>query len=82
MAAFITAASASAQAADLPARYGYRGAPHRIYHHYAPRDCPDFYSCRPLYGAYGPYGGRAYWTAYTSGGWTSYGGEPVIRARY
>ena len=31
------------------------------------RGCPDGYSCYPLYGAYGPYGGRAYWGAYT--GW-------------
>src|SRR5258708_26060897 len=29
--------------------------------------CPDGYSCYPLYGAYGPYGGQAYWAAYT--GW-------------
>ena len=28
--------------------------------------CPDGYSCRPLYGAYGPYGGVGYWGAYTS----------------
>jgi len=27
--------------------------------------CPDGYSCYPLYGAYGPYGGRAYWSAYS-----------------
>jgi hypothetical protein len=31
--------------------------------------CPDRYSCYPLYGAYGPYGGRAYWTRYTWAGW-------------
>lgn len=31
--------------------------------------CPDGYSCYPLYGAYGPYGGTAYWGAYTSTGW-------------
>jgi hypothetical protein len=24
-------------------------------------------SCRPLYGAYGPYGGAAYWDAYSYG---------------
>jgi len=34
-------------------------------HHYV--GCPDGYSCYPLYGAYGPYGGKAYWAAYT--GW-------------
>ena len=27
--------------------------------------CPDGVSCYPLYGAYGPYGGAAYWGAYT-----------------
>jgi hypothetical protein len=31
--------------------------------------CPEGYSCYPLYGAYGPYGGIAYWDAYTGGGW-------------
>jgi hypothetical protein len=31
--------------------------------------CPDPYSCHSLYGAYGPYGGRAYWTRYTWAGW-------------
>jgi hypothetical protein len=34
--------------------------------------CPDGYSCAPLYGAYGPYGGKAYWGAYTDSGWSSY----------
>jgi hypothetical protein len=33
------------------------------------RGCPDGYSCYPLYGAYGPYGGIAYWGAYTDAGW-------------
>ena len=33
------------------------------------RPCPDGYSCTPLYGAYGPYGGEAYWGAYTDSGW-------------
>ena len=27
--------------------------------------CPDRFSCFPLYGAYGPYGGAAYWAAYS-----------------
>jgi len=31
--------------------------------------CPDPYSCAPLYGAYGPYGGAAYWSRYTYAGW-------------
>lgn len=31
--------------------------------------CPDGYSCWPLYGAYGPFGGSAYWAGYTSYVW-------------
>jgi hypothetical protein len=31
--------------------------------------CPDRYACSSLYGAYGPYGGSAYLTRYTYGGW-------------
>ena len=31
--------------------------------------CPDPYSCSSLYGAYGPYGGAAYWSRYTYSGW-------------
>jgi hypothetical protein len=31
--------------------------------------CPDRYSCAPLYGAYGPYGGVGYWGAFTYAGW-------------
>jgi hypothetical protein len=31
--------------------------------------CPDPYYCYPLYGAYGPYGGMAFWGAYTYTGW-------------
>ena len=34
--------------------------------------CPDRYSCSSLYGAYGPFGGGAYWTRYTYGGWGYY----------
>jgi hypothetical protein len=34
--------------------------------------CPDRYSCSPLYGAYGPYGGTAYWGAYSYGNLGSY----------
>jgi hypothetical protein len=36
------------------------------------RVCPDGFSCYPLYGAYGPYGGVAYWGAYTLTGWGPY----------
>lgn len=39
------------------------------WHHVCARPCPDGYSCYPLYGAYGPYGGGAYWASYTYGGW-------------
>lgn len=35
------------------------------------RSCRDF-SCYPLYGAYGPYGGLSYWGAYTLSGWGYY----------
>ena len=31
--------------------------------------CPDPYSCSSLYGAYGPYGGPAYWSRFTYAGW-------------
>jgi len=31
--------------------------------------CPGRYLCSSLYGAYGPYGGAAYWNRYTYGGW-------------
>ena len=31
--------------------------------------CPDRYSCWSLYGAYGPYGGAAYWSRYSYEGW-------------
>jgi hypothetical protein len=30
------------------------------------RGCPDGVSCFPLYGAYGPWGGRAYWGAFSN----------------
>ena len=31
------------------------------------RGCSDRYSCTPLYGAYGPWGGSSYWAAYSYG---------------
>jgi hypothetical protein len=31
--------------------------------------CPDPFSCSSLYGAYGPYGGGAYWSRFTYSGW-------------
>jgi len=33
------------------------------------RGCLDGYSCYPLYGAYGPYGGVRYWGAYSASLW-------------
>ena len=35
----------------------------------APVGCPTRYYCYSLNGAYGPYGGHAYWTRFTYGGW-------------
>ncbi len=40
-----------------------------VLHRVCARPCPDGYSCYPLYGAYGPYGGGAYWASYSYGGW-------------
>jgi hypothetical protein len=40
-----------------------------VWRHVCPPSCPDRYSCSPLYGAYGPYGGVAYWRAYTAPVW-------------
>lgn len=70
---FVPARHAPAAAAELavtspdlepapPVRHHVRRLVRR---HYV--GCPDGYSCYPLYGAYGPYGGRAYWSAYTAG---------------
>jgi hypothetical protein len=55
------------QAADLGvnkrqvsrSHYGPSAYAHRRY-----SGCPDRLSCSPMYGAYGPYGGQAYWSAY------------------
>jgi hypothetical protein len=30
-----------------------------------PVACPDGYGCYPLYGAYGPYGGAAFWSSFS-----------------
>ncbi len=58
----------AAKAADYAV--GYSAPRHRVYkerivvrRHLG---CPDRYSCSALYGAYGPYGGVAYWDAYTA----------------
>ncbi len=42
------------------------------WYHVCTRPCPDGYSCAPLYGAYGPYGGASYWGGYTDNGWSYY----------
>jgi hypothetical protein len=50
----------------LEPRYGdgtYVKARHAHYRRYLA--CPDRFSCYPLYGAYGPYGGRTYWAEYS-----------------
>ena len=39
---------------------------HVHFHHW--NWCPDKWSCYSLYGAYGPFGGAAYWSKY-SWGW-------------
>jgi hypothetical protein len=39
------------------------------WHRVCTRQCPDGYSCAPLYGAYGPYGGVGFWGAFTDAGW-------------
>jgi hypothetical protein len=54
--------------ADLPV--GQRAARHyRVVGEcgwrHCPTRCPDRYSCAPLYGAYGPWGGQQYWAAYS-----------------
>ena len=66
-------AAASAYAADAEVRYRSTHRAKTVVQEdvLQLRDCPDYYSCRPLYGAYGPYGGRAYWTGYTAGVWQS-----------
>ena len=41
------------------------------WHRVCSRLCPDgSYTCSPLYGAYGPYGGVSYWGGYTDAGWS------------
>jgi hypothetical protein len=45
---------------EKPARVcGPRGCRTRFFR------CPDRISCAPLYGAYGPYGGVRYWSAFS-----------------
>lgn len=63
---FVPAPSTPVHAADMGVERT------RVVRHHYSRErvylgCSDRYSCYPLYGAYGPYGGRAYWAAYS--GW-------------
>jgi hypothetical protein len=65
----VPAPSTPVHAADMGVAYPERT---RVVRHHYSRErvylgCSDRYSCYPLYGAYGPYGGRAYWAAYS--GW-------------
>jgi hypothetical protein len=50
---------------QVPACDAYRCTWHSV----CAYSCPDGYSCAPLYGAYGPFGGAAYWAGYTSYVW-------------
>ena len=61
----------SATAADF---FSHRAHASRMYVYPEPRyrGCPDRLSCYSLYGAYGPYGGAAYWSAYSPGGGSYY----------
>jgi hypothetical protein len=57
-------------AADAGLPVGQRAARHyRVVEEcgwrHCPTRCPDRYSCAPLYGAYGPWGGQQYWAAYS-----------------
>jgi hypothetical protein len=64
VAAVATVDVPKAAAADMrPADGAYVRVRHAHYRHYGA--CTDRFSCYPLYGAYGPYGGHAYWTAYS-----------------
>jgi hypothetical protein len=59
--------SSQGQAADLNANKRHISRSHyglSAYRH-SYRRCPDRVSCFPLYGAYGPFGGTAYWGVYS-----------------
>jgi hypothetical protein len=68
LAAVATINVPKSNAADqsLDSRHG-DGTYVRLHHAHYRRymGCPERYSCSPLYGAYGPYGGRAYWAEYS-----------------
>ena len=58
----ISKAVAADKAVDI--RHG-DGTHIRLHHARRYLGCPDRYSCSSLYGAYGPYGGPAYWSAFS-----------------
>jgi hypothetical protein len=60
--------SVETQAAGLALSPPHRAAAYRHRHYVYRWRCPERYTCYPLYGAYGPFGGVAYWDAYTAGG--------------
>ena len=65
-------AASNALSADLATGWHARHISAMIDHscrHNCRSVCPDRYSCGSLYG---PYGGVAYWTRYTSSGWGYY----------
>jgi hypothetical protein len=70
MAPFIASIPSITLGADAGLPVGQRAARHyRVveecgWRHCRTR-CPDRYSCAPLYGAYGPWGGPQYWAAYS-----------------
>jgi hypothetical protein len=82
MAGLAVTLTGGAKAADLP--YHHYSHHYSHHHHYAARHrtyadcgwrhpchstCPDRFSCAPMYGAYGPFGGVQYWRAYDAAGW-------------
>ena len=63
LSAFALLTSSAVWAAELPLQGGV--AQQRTVHHYRYRLGCSSYSCTNLYGAYGPWGGRAYWAEYS-----------------
>ena len=67
---FVTSTPSATLAADAGLPIGQRAARHyRVVEECGwrrcPTRCPDRYSCAPLFGAYGPWGGQQYWAAYS-----------------
>ena len=58
-----------ASADEARAAYREKSVRHVCCHRRCNGVCLDRYAFRPLYGAYGPYGGVGYWGAYTFSGW-------------